>query len=177
MKVECLAMLRKIFNKYVVQPLMRNALKKGIARELSKERPIFKAVYDGNLNEVTQLLQREEDPGTLGKAGMSLLHIAAAGGHEKIVKKLLDAGSNLDQQDAIWGMPPLSIAVFAGKVDVVSVLLDRGADPDTKDNEGRSPLDYAKMSAEPKVKTLIETALKGTGQKNIKDNTPGKNFS
>ena len=58
----------------------------------------------------------------------ALMFAARAGDHAS-AKLLIDAGANVDDQDA-WGVSATILAAFAGHVDVVRLLLENGANPD-----------------------------------------------
>lgn len=70
------------------------------------------------------------------------LHSAAAGGHFKIVRMLLEQGAlpNVREQG---GFTPLHAAAQNGDVDTVRALLLGGADLTLKSDTGKTPLDLA----------------------------------
>ena len=69
-------------------------------------------------------------------------HDAASSGNLEKVKKLLDAGVNVDLRDG-RGRTPLMFAMEGRNDDIVSLLLIKGADVHAKDERGCSVLLYA----------------------------------
>ncbi|KAK4239627.1 hypothetical protein C8A03DRAFT_42779 [Achaetomium macrosporum] len=67
------------------------------------------------------------------------LSLAAEGGHEAVVKLLLDHGAAIDTTDG-HGKTPLHWAIFKAADTVVRLLLDRGAAIETADTAGLTPL-------------------------------------
>ena len=69
---------------------------------------------------------------------MTPLHIACERGYTNMVKKLLEAGANTNEDKK--GLSPLIHAVNRGHPDCVEVLLSSGADPNVVDVRGNSAL-------------------------------------
>jgi ankyrin repeat protein len=76
------------------------------------------------------------------KLSATPLHSAAAGGHTRIVKMLLEHGAdpNIPEQG---GFTPLHAAAQNGDVETIRALLLGGADLTIKSDGGKSPLDIA----------------------------------
>lgn len=94
-----------------------------------------------------------------------LIHWAALGGHEELVKLLSDLGSPIDSKDDVRGLlhpriylghciflfydpfqigsTPLILSSSAGKEQVVHTLLSLGAQVNSQNHEGHSALQYA----------------------------------
>jgi beta-lactamase regulating signal transducer with metallopeptidase domain len=91
-----------------------------------RERKLIRAVADGDLEAVRQLLDRGADP-NLWFGGNLPLSKAAELGHVEIVSLLLDRGANIDQI-----VQPLGNALIRasakGHLEVVKLLVARGAD-------------------------------------------------
>lgn len=62
------------------------------------------------------------------ESGVSALMVASMEGHQRVVKKLIDAGANVNLQNQD-GMTALMSAAFKGHEELVAILLDNGADP------------------------------------------------
>ena len=109
-------------------------------------RPLHKAVENGNLVFASILLSRGAQVNARNNHDSTPLHIASRrasdeGGLE-MVRLLLDRGADLEAQDGV-GATPLFMSVFTdidGRPTVTELLLDRGADPMARDNSGETPL-------------------------------------
>jgi len=66
-------------------------------------------------------------------SGATALHLAAAAGEERVVRKLLAAGASTTVYDE-FGKQPLHEAAMMGNAPVVKLLLDSRADPRAKSN-------------------------------------------
>ncbi len=71
------------------------------------------------------------------------LMFAARSGDLASVKLLVDAGANVDDQDA-WGVSATTLAVFSGYGEIARYLLEKGADPNN-DKSGFTALHCAIM--------------------------------
>lgn len=114
---------------------------------------LFKAVRDGAVRDVEQLLGKGgspniRDPGT----GDTPLRLAAGLNHLSIAKTLLEAGADPNVGNAL-GSLPLHVAVSAlqdrhgeerpPNLRLARLLLAFGADPYASDSEGRKAIDLA----------------------------------
>jgi ankyrin repeat protein len=96
------------------------------------------------------------------EAGRTPLHLAAARGHDKVVKLLLEKRSNINIKDS-YGDTALGLASYFGRLDTVKLLLSRNAaiKPDTSFtyqsmNSGNTPLHHAASQGHlPVLKELI----------------------
>ncbi len=86
------------------------------------------------------------------------LHSAAAGGHTKIVRLLLDSGAdpNARQQG---DFTPLHAAAQNGNLEMMRLLLFRGADAEARTAEGKTPMDYAGESGKPQAVKLLNDQI------------------
>lgn len=69
--------------------------------------------------------------------------IAALDGQAHLARHLLDTGTPIDTRDE-QGRTALTAAVSESNAYLVSMLVGRGADPNALDNDGDSPLDFAR---------------------------------
>jgi len=101
--------------------------------------PVVLAVKSGNLDIVNALVEGgaccESDAGQL-----SLLHHAACGGHQSILRYLLDQGKESLHSATKAGCTPLYSAAQHGHVDCVECLLELGADREQRTHSGATPL-------------------------------------
>ena len=75
----------------------------------------------------------------------SLLTCAAAKGRPKVVRSLLDAGTPVDERDAL-GATALHWAAKNDRLEVMQILLARKADVDARNKVGGTPLHWATKS-------------------------------
>jgi hypothetical protein len=89
---------------------------------------LFRAVGRGHTGEMQALLGKEEiDPNIIGKWGDSLLMVASAKGHSRMVKLLIDKGADPNIQGK-YGFTPLMLAVKWGyDKETIDTLLESGA--------------------------------------------------
>jgi ankyrin repeat protein len=102
------------------------------------------AALKGNL----ALVRRLHTAGaTLDGPGWTPLIYAATGGHEPVVRYLLDQGARVDAGSPN-GTTALMMAVREHRVDIADLLLARGADPMRRNDAGWSALQYAEQGNE-----------------------------
>jgi ankyrin repeat protein/serine/threonine protein kinase len=95
------------------------------------------------------------DVNAVDSDGYSLLHSAAANGHETIVEMLIVAGADVKTADN-GGSTPLHDAAVYGHETIVEILIVAGADVKVTDNYGRTALHCAaKYGRETIVEMLI----------------------
>jgi hypothetical protein len=111
---------------------------------------VWDAAANGRAQEVRRYLAAGGDcgatfalPGVPG-AGATPLHLAAAGGHDEVIRILLDHGAPIDAaaRDRNQGTP-LHWAIAGGKAESVEILLAAGADIHAENQHGQTPLDLA----------------------------------
>ena len=72
--------------------------------------------------------------------GATALHWAALGGHDHIVKQLIDAGADVNAAESASGMSALHGAARWNRLTTAGLLLANGAAVDARDRFGRTPL-------------------------------------
>ena len=82
------------------------------------------------------------------------VHSAAAGGHSKIVRMLLDLGADPNVREQ-GGFTPLHAAAQNGDMDTIRTLLLGGADLTLKDNNGKLALDLAMEAGHEMASALL----------------------
>ena len=133
------------------------------------------AAYFGLGGTITGLLKNRYNPDLQDSYGRTPLSWAAEGGHEAVVKLLLEAGGvDVDSKDK-YGQTPLSWAAERGHKAVVKLLLETGkVDVDSKDKPfGQTPLWWAAGGGhEAVVKLLLETGKADVDPKDDPGQTP-----
>lgn len=113
------------------------------------ENPIYDAAHAGDVDQVeTWLKSHRDELNTPIADGFSLLHVAAAFGHEQLVAHLLDRGAlvNAEAKNKS-GETPLHLAASFRDADVAARICDRlianGAELNAKQIGGQTALHHA----------------------------------
>jgi len=104
-------------------------------RKSSRERALYLAAKNCELEEVKRLLELGVDPEGYRdprEYGATALIAAASHGHAQVVRELLDAGAHTDQPDDLL-RTPLIHAVVHAQIEATHELLDAGADIEARD--------------------------------------------
>lgn len=114
--------------------------------------PLFIACQEGHVDIVKYLI---EEFGTQvnqqflfrqptgDQVPCTALHMAAARGHTKIAKLLLDAGADKDSQHAPKKRTPLLYAIAHAHIEIVKILICAGADPGIADEDNVTAINLA----------------------------------
>lgn len=110
-----------------------------------KEPGLVESAAKGKLSVVESLLKRGIDPDVrdLGGSETTALFVAAANGHDNVVKALLEAGANANAAADKSDITALMLAALRGNADVVLTLLKAGADANAQDDQGETALMFA----------------------------------
>jgi len=134
---------------------------------VSKVSPIIKATDLGRFNEINQLLGQGVDVDTATPEGVTPLFIATARGFEKIAKRLIENGANVNAavqvtfdyegEKVYQGCTSLLAAVANRRTNIAKMLLQSGADVNAGDINGATPIMAAATQGDQKiVEILIE---------------------
>ena len=89
------------------------------------------ACLRGDLDEITNLLQRKEDIHVKQLDKNHTLESTVKNGYLEIVKILLKIGVNVNQKESLMGIRPLHCAcAIEGNLAIAEILLENGADID-----------------------------------------------
>jgi ankyrin repeat protein len=130
-----------------------------IACSSSPPTPLFLACHFGWHSIICDMCTfRNVDWNQRNNNGYTGVNLAAANGHEAVVKVLLEKGAELESKDETWSQTPLSWAANNGHEAVVKLLLEKGAELESKEEKwGRTPLSLATETGhEAIVKLLLE---------------------
>ncbi|WP_162014354.1 ankyrin repeat domain-containing protein [Kordia algicida OT-1] len=84
--------------------------------------------------------------------------VAISKGDFDTVKKMIQFGENVNKTSN--GKTPLMYAARYNRAKIANLLLENGAKLDYKDKNGRTAIDYAKISKATDVKVILENASK-----------------
>lgn len=109
----------------------------------SRRTPLIAAAGDGNTGLVALLLgARDCGLNTRDGDNWTALAHAVNGGHQDVVRQLLDAGAEVETT-AEGGLSPFSQAVAEGHTEIMEMLWRHGANIDKRDDDGDTPLHVA----------------------------------
>ena len=123
----------------------------------TNEEPIFVAVYDQNIEQVTNLLEGGASVQTRHISGDFVIHTAARSGQVEMAQLLIQFGANVNEQDHYLNTP-LHLAAQLMDTTLVQLLLDNRANPNAENAHGQTPLMAATFFNRYKVAQVL---LKG----------------
>ncbi|XP_029659859.1 ankyrin repeat domain-containing protein 17-like [Formica exsecta] len=104
---------------------------------------LMRAAKAGCVNLVKWLINHGIDVNTQSTFGNTPLMYGCAGGHEEVVRVLLEAGTNVEDHNDLYGHTPLMEAASTGRVQIAKILLEHGAGINTHSNGKESALSLA----------------------------------
>ena len=104
--------------------------------------PLSKATFHGRLEIVQKLIKAGADVNLRNNQGDTPLYDAAFYGYLEIVQELIKAGADVNVK--VRGDTPLHNAAENGYLEIVQELIKAGADVNLRNNQGDTPLYYAK---------------------------------
>lgn len=87
--------------------------------------------------------------------GVSVFDVAITYNNIKMVRRIIEAGVDVNETRRLSGFTPLMAAVCYNRGDIVALLLENGADKTCKDNLGLSGADYARKTHRKKMLSLL----------------------
>ena len=122
------------------------------------------AAQDGDIEEVSRLLNDGWQPNLFDDLGKTPLHYAAEHGHLEIMRLLLTSGADVNAHDErVIGNTPLREVAGSCSFEVAKILVDAGADPTIPGWMQLTALHQARERKRPeglRVRELLEDAAK-----------------
>lgn len=115
---------------------------------------LIAATKQGDLPEVSRLLDEGERPDFRHVDGTTALHWAARADDAALVSALLDAGADPGTEDR-YGITPLFLAAENGSAEIIGMLLDAGADARATSPAGETMLMTATRTGRIPAITLL----------------------
>ncbi len=110
-----------------------------IEKGKSSQNPLMKAVFEGDVKKLKELISTGHDVHGKDALGLSYLHLAAAMGNSEMVDILIKAGIPVNLKMGKKGSTPAHSAVSWGKASSLQALLKNGADLSIPNSEGKTP--------------------------------------
>ena len=119
--------------------------------------PLALAAHFGSRESAKLLLAAGADHSVRSKnpTGNTPLHAAVAGKRHDIVELLIEAGADVNAQDAD-GWTPLNLAAHEGAPETVSLLLANGADQLIPANSGQTPVQTAEREGKTAAREMLQ---------------------
>lgn len=124
-------------------------------RNAKDESALMLAALAGMRDVCARLIALDAD---VNKTGWTPLHYAATGGHDAVIRLLLEHYAYIDAESPNQ-TTPLMMAAMYGTPSSVTLLLDAGADASLRNAAGLSALDFARQGKRPQSQELIERYL------------------
>ena len=109
--------------------------------------PFITAVANGEIDQVSQMIENGEDVNQEDYYGNTVLDWAVKSGNSEIVGLLLEAGADANYESS-YGMTALMTAAELGDQEMVKLLVKSGADPNYQEYGGSTALTYAIYSSD-----------------------------
>lgn len=130
-------------------------------RNAKDESALMLAALAGMREVCARLITLDAD---VNKTGWTPLHYAATGGHDGVIRLLLEHYAYIDAESPNQ-TTPLMMAAMYGSTIGVKLLLEAGADATLRNAAGLSALDFAQRGQRKDAHELIAMHLKGLGGK------------
>ena len=76
--------------------------------------------------------------------GLTALQYAAMFNQTDVIYELLQRGADVNKRDRDFGLTALHFSAMFDNADAIRLLLENGASTTIKDNQGRTPIDFAR---------------------------------
>jgi ankyrin repeat protein/L-ascorbate metabolism protein UlaG (beta-lactamase superfamily) len=113
--------------------------------------PLHNACQMAKLELVKILVDNGAKVNLFNSEGLPPMYYAIRSGDREMVAYLLDHGAFLNVKESRLGTTELHMAAALGYEDISALLIERGSSLEIKDNEGKTPLDYALYYGQEKI--------------------------
>lgn len=131
-------------------------------KSLPTSTALREAASNGDVDELSRLIQSGTDLNSTDDTGCSALWLAAYHSHARAVAVLIESSADIELPNEV-GMTPLMAAACCGSADTMRILLQAGADWRKRDtDDGRAAIDWAKSTGaelDPDVVLLLQSWL------------------
>jgi len=103
---------------------------------------LMMACRTGKYKAVKALIKGKADATIPDATGMTVMHVAAAAGHARVMQALLPAGIDGNSLHEADGLRPIHRAVLSADTDAVKTLLNADVPADQPTADGRTPIDF-----------------------------------
>lgn len=120
---------------------------------------LTQAVRAGSVAAVKLLLDAGANPNRSAKDGRLPLMLAARGGHDEVLRVLLDKGADVNGRNADDGSTALMWAANNGYRSIVEMLIEGGADPSIVAKDGWTAGEAARMAGHVEIADKLERRI------------------
>ncbi len=114
------------------------------------------AIMNNLTKTVKSFIKKEVNIKKHNNYGLSPILQAASYGYDQIVRTLIEAGADPNDQQPFDGWTPIFYSVVNSDLEVIKVLLDNGASLDIKDSTGKNVFEYVESD---EVKNILTSYL------------------
>ncbi len=126
------------------QPLSAGLNRQALTGLSYQEQDLFRAVWDGDIPKIEQLLKEGVDIDAQNRFGRAALHESTLDKwNVDVLKLLIERGADLKVQ-TVYGFTALHSAALGNNLNASRVLIDAGVDLEVRDAQGNMALDLAK---------------------------------
>ncbi|HEY1052447.1 MAG TPA: ankyrin repeat domain-containing protein [Prosthecobacter sp.] len=118
--------------------------------------PIQCAASSGNLEYLNLLLAAGADPAYVSPDGQDALYAALLEGNLECIERLMSLGGDINAQDDRGKTVLSRYAMAGGDIKMIKWLLEHGADKSIPDENGDTPLDWARENGHAEIVKLLE---------------------
>lgn len=152
--------------------LVRSLIKQGAnpdARDKDKQTPLMVLAFHHDNTEIAQaLLDGGADIEATDKQGDTPLAEAVWGGKPNLTRFLIAKGAKVNDKRSSDGLTPLHQTAYnyppdnlpsittEGRMSAIKILIENKANVNAKDNQGKTPLDYAREKAPSDIENLLK---------------------